>query len=91
MGVLLELQGTSIKEMPVFFISKISEIENITTTQAATAAGSNGAINIWIDDDGHFRCESMRFYSTLDKQVYSDVNKVKQWAKKWLKEINIES
>jgi len=91
MGVLLDLEGTSIKEMQAIFIKKASEITKVTTSAAVTAAGSNGAINIWLDDDMHFRCEAMKFMVTVDKQTYSDVSKVKAWAKKWLSEIKVSA
>lgn len=84
---LLNLKGTSITEMDCFFIKKVSEISNITPTLAATAADSNGALNIWLDDDMKFRCESMRWLTRVDYQIYSDVALVKQWYKKWIKEI----
>lgn len=87
MPQLLDLEGTSVKKMDCLFFTKPSEINKVTPTTAITAAGSNGAINIWLDEDMHFRCDAMRFMQSIDKQVYSDVNKVKRWAKKWLSEI----
>lgn len=73
--------------MDCFFLKKPIEIKKVTKTLAATAAENNGAINIWIDDDGNFRCESMRFFQSLEKQIYDDINDAKTWARKWLSEI----
>lgn len=87
MPQLLNLEGTSVKAMDCLFFTKPSEINKVTPTVAITTADTNGAINIWLDDDMHFRCEAMRYFCSVDKQVYSDVSKVKAWAKKWLSEI----
>jgi hypothetical protein len=90
MNVLKNLAGTSIKEMPCFFIRSTRGIKKITPTLAATAAGSEGAINIWLDDDMKFRCEAMRFGKTVEGKAFSDVLKTEQWTRKWIKRIVIE-
>lgn len=87
MPQLLNLEGTSIKAMDCLFFTNPSEINKVTPTLAITSADTNGAINIWLDDDMHFRCNAMRNRKSVDKQVYSDVSKAKAWAKKWLSEI----
>jgi len=84
----MDLEGTGRKETKAVFITKASEIKNITTDVAATAAGARGAISIWLDNDNHFRCEAMRYLVSVDTQIYSDVNKVEAWAKEWLSKIN---
>lgn len=87
MVTLNDLEGTNRKETKAIFIRKAFEIKKIKQDLAVTAAGSNGAINIWLDDDNHFRCQAWRYMESMDKQTYSDVNNVKIWAKKWLSAI----
>ena len=89
MVTLINLEGTNRKETKAIIINKAFQVKKITTELAVTAAGDKGAINIWLDDDNHFRCEAMRFFNSVDKQTYSDINKVKLWAKKWLAEIGV--
>ena len=81
------LEGAKNKEMECFFISKSEDISKISFDIAGTAAGDSGAINVWLDDDGHFRCESMAYMRTIEKMAFSDVDKAKKWVKKWLKKI----
>ncbi len=86
---LIGLEGTDGREIPHQFIERSSSIKKATMDSgiAYTAAGSNGAINIYQDDDGQIRCQAMRYCRTIDKQKYSKVKDVKVWADKWLKEI----
>ena len=89
MVILNDLEGTGRKETKAIFINKAFQVKKITTEIAVTAAGDRGAINIWLDNDNRFRCEAMRYLKCVDTQIYSDLNKVKAWAKKWLAEIGV--
>jgi len=88
MVTLTGLEGINRKETKAVFINKASEVEKITTDIAVTSAGDKGAINIWLDNDNHFRCNAMRHLKSIDTQIYSDISKVKEWAKLWLSNIN---
>lgn len=82
------LKGTTIIDMECEFFKKTSQIKKILESgKAATTANTNGAINIWKDDEGFIRCESMRHYFILDEQKFTKIIEVKNWAKKWLIEI----
>jgi hypothetical protein len=50
---------------------------------AATSAGDNGALNIWTDDTGAYRCESMKFMVTLESRVFNKQSSVVKWFKQW--------
>jgi len=89
MITLINLEGTNRKETKAIFIKKAFQVKKITPELAVTSAGDNGAINIWLDDDNHFRCNAMRYLKSVDMQTYSDIHKVKVWAKKWLSEIRV--
>ena len=52
--------------------------------RAITAAGDDGAINVWKDDDGMWRCEFQRYKSTLDSKTYRYLAAVDQWLKEWM-------
>lgn len=87
MGTLNGLEGTSIKEMDCFFIRRVSEVNKVTPTLAATTAGENGALSIWMDDDNHFRCEASKYLINVDKKIFSDIGMVKDWLRLWMKKI----
>jgi len=89
MIILNDLEGTGRKETKAIFINKAFQVKKITTEIAVTAAGDRGAINIWLDNDNHFRCEAMSYLQCVDTQIYNDLNMVKAWAKKWLAEIGV--
>jgi hypothetical protein len=57
---------------------------------AATTAGDYGAINVWGDKDGDYRCDAMRYCATVDFQIFTNLNDVFTWSKKWIKEIELK-
>jgi hypothetical protein len=89
MSILLnDLEGVSIKDTKALFFKKPSDIDVIFHNgYAATAADTNGAINIWKDEDDNIRCEAMRHLVSIDDKVYENLLDVKMWAKKWLAKI----
>ena len=88
MGTLRNLKGISVEEIECEFITKLSEIKNILENgKACTTAGDNGAINIWKDDTGLIRCESMAYYRSLDTKEFENLEDVEKWAKKWIRKI----
>lgn len=83
------LAGTNGNDIECKFINKGKQIEAILNDGiAATSAGDNGAINIWKDDEGFIRCESMRFMISLEKAAFEKMPDAVKWANKWLKKIN---
>lgn len=87
--MLVGLEGKKEQNTECLFFESEEEIQDILFEKykAATTADVNGAINIWVDDEGYIRCESMRYLSSLEKKKYSRISDVKKWAKKWLEEI----
>jgi hypothetical protein len=89
---LINLDGLSAKEIDADFIRTGKEVEAILNKGiAATAAGESGAINIYKDDDGFFRCEAMRWLKSVDKKTFDNILDVVKWADKWLPEIGVFS
>ena len=83
-----DLEGIKKKKIACEFFRKPSQIKSILDSgKAATAADENGALNVWKDDDGFFRCTAMRRMMTIDEQRFSNLKDAKQWARKWLEEI----
>ena len=87
MITLTGLEGRSEKKINAIFFKNILGVGKLNKDTAVTSAFSNGSINIWIDDEGKFRCESMRYQYSLDKKIYDDIEDVKLWTKYWLKKI----
>lgn len=54
---------------------------------AATAAGKNGAINLWRDDSGYFVCELMRFCRIEKTASFMTKKAAVSQFKTWLGEI----
>jgi len=83
--MLTNLEGIDKDEIECDFIHNGNEVESILEKGiAATAAGDNGAINIWKDRDGFIRCESMKLMKTTDKKIFNNINDVQLWADEWL-------
>lgn len=84
MGVLKDLSGTERKEIPVLFIKNIEDIQVVLNNgMACTDAGSNGAINIWKDDENKIRCEAMKYMSSVELKIYDKISDAKRWYSRW--------
>lgn len=82
------LPGINKKIIHAVYFKRTDKILTILSNEmAATVSGDNGAINIWIDDSGGIRCEAMKFCKSLEYKIFRDIEKVKVWAKEWLKKI----
>lgn len=89
MAVLKDLEGIAAKEIECEFIDKPSDVKKILSKgKAATTAGDNGAINIWKDDKGRYRCAAMQWMRTVEQKDFRDIDQAIRWAAKWIKTIN---
>jgi hypothetical protein len=88
MATLSDLEGALLKETPALYLFKPDDIEVIILNgYAATTAGSNGAINIWQDDEGQYRCEAMRHLATVEKKRYKKIQQAIGWTNRWMQKI----
>ena len=88
MLILKGLDGTSKNEIECLFIKHHSDIAVILNNgYAATSAGSNGAINIWLDDDGKIRCEAMIFCCVKSSEIFDDIFLAQVWVEDWMQRI----
>lgn len=82
-----KLEGTNGKPIEAEYINDASEFYKLEKAKAITTADSNGAINIWIDDDGKIRCNAMRHLSTIDYKITKSRTAARQWLIKWIEKI----
>jgi len=66
------------------FRSGTEAVKLLRRKVAATAADDNGALNIWDDKFGKYRCEAMRYYVTLESKSFTALAEVAKWAAAWL-------
>jgi transcription termination factor Rho len=86
MPTLVRLEGVKAKETPAVYEKIVSKmIDHINSGVAVTLSGNNGALNIWKDDDGYLRGESMKYCITTDKQIFSTPEQMNKWVCKWKK------
>ena len=86
---LQHLRGTTGTRQALLVRSVQGIIKGLKSHTAVTAAGPNGAINIWIDDEGLYRCEAMHYLNTIAVLGVKTILPVKMWAKEWLHKINL--
>jgi len=87
MGQLTNLSGLS-SAIDCEFFTHLTDIKPILKRGiAATTANTNGAINIWVGDDGHYRGSLNRHQQTLCEIMSVDFIDVRELCKKWLKQI----
>jgi hypothetical protein len=78
------LPGTKRNRKAGFVHSVTAALQALRAKGAATAASDNGALNIWRDDSGAYRCEFMRYRASVDRQIFHRVSDVRRWLKTWL-------
>ena len=52
-----------------------------------TTEGSNGAISVWVTDDGRRLGEFMRHRFTVDEQEFPTLKSLRAWLKRWWPEL----
>lgn len=55
---------------------------------ASTAAGDDGAINVWRDDSGKYRAEFMRWMSVKGSIEVSTLKELRAWLHEWWPRMN---
>ena len=79
---------TDLPDMP----HKVRAVDVQTRTEAArwlvqgkavTAAGDSGAVNLWRDRHGMYRCEFYRFRLTADSSMFGTLSAVRKWLREW--------
>lgn len=82
MPQLTDLPGTDGSPRDCALVRSVSGVRNaLAKGIAVTVAGDNGAINIWKDDEGKYRCERMRFMVIQDSQVFVRAGDIGVWFK----------
>lgn len=61
--------------------------EGLREHRIVSAAGDNGAINVWRDDDGFFRAEAFRYMVTQDSKRFGAKKLALAWVRDWLPRI----
>lgn len=86
---LQNLKGVKRKYTQATVIKKGKEIIPILTKKmACTAAGSNGALNIWITDKSELCGEFMQFCISINKETFSNVKDAVKWFSIWSEKLN---
>lgn len=84
MGVLNGLAGVRKAELPCVYARSVTDaLVRIKTRRAVTAAGSDGAINIWRDDKGCLRSNFCRFRQTVTEAEHTSAASLRRWLKVW--------
>lgn len=87
-GVLIELPGVKRNEIDAYYINHTSDIEPILESgSACTAAGGNGAINVWKDDAGVIRGALMCMRRTVEKRIFASYAEAEKCVEDWLEKI----
>lgn len=89
MGHLHNLPDTDGKPREAFFFKNAEGIKKSVMKNggAYTTAGDNGAINIWIDNNGIIRGELMRRFVTVDSKQWDFMRDAKPVIDNWINDI----
>lgn len=69
------------------FRSATEAIRLLKRKTVGTTADDFGSISVWDDKEGRYRCEAYRWMQTVDSQVFTSYQAVRQWLKVWMKKI----
>lgn len=87
-GILKGLPGVKRNEIDAYYINHTSDIEPILESgSACTAAGGNGAINVWKDDVGIIRGELMRHCTSVEERIFTGYAEAEKCVGNWLERI----
>lgn len=83
-----ELRGlTGVKgdALPCQHVASVEQVLSRMRTKrrAVTAAGPEGALNVWRDDAGRLRSNFCRYRSTVDEAVHEDFDSLHAWLNVW--------
>lgn len=82
------LKGVEAKETEAALIETPSELDELFKKyKAVTNADSNGAINVWKDDNGNIHSVAYRYCIEQDYQQHKTIQSAKKWLSHWLEEI----
>jgi len=91
MPTLKRLPGTRRDVEAVSVQSRSAAIRALRNKQASTAAGDHGALNVWIDDEGLFRCEFMRRCRSVNAERFAYMAAVDAWLRAWFPCLSVPS
>jgi len=79
------LPGIKRRRVRAALVNSISAFMAVfmTRTKAATGAGDHGAVNVYIDDDGSYRCQFMRRHTVIDASWFTTKAGVRRWLSEW--------
>lgn len=83
---LVGIEGGVIADCASFYTVS-NGIAALRLHRAITTADDNGAIVIYKDDDGTYRCERYRFLISQDESLLKSRTAVRQWLKEQLPKI----
>lgn len=66
-------------------------VRRIQKRRAVTAAGSNGAINVWRDDTKQLRSAFCRYRATLAVAEHADLDSLRRWLEEWWPQLEREA
>lgn len=87
--ILNNLEGVSRENTYAVFVHTAEDVEELLSkNDAVTAAGDNGAFNIWKDDNGKIRCQAYCHYISIGYKEYESMESIAEvvgWAKEMFK------
>lgn len=89
MGKLVGIPGVKSGEVQCKSVGSITELlRDLRHGSACVAAGDNGAISVWVGDDGYFYSEFSRRLCVINGvNIIGPKRKLREWLKEWWSEM----
>lgn len=66
-----------------FFSSATKAFAIIQAGRVASAAGDNGSLVVYLNDNDQYHCEFSRYFCTQGKELLTSQRAVRKWLKQW--------
>ena len=85
MGMYIGLLGVAGGKLEGPMARSVSGImAELRTNRICSAAGNNGAVTVWKDDDGAWRCAFCRHRMTVGEATVGTKAQVREWLREWM-------
>ena len=84
MPMLRGLPGTKRDQRAVYVTSPTAAMRALRNKLAATAAGPEGAVSVWRDDAGAYRCDFQWHRVSYESRTFRTLRDVRGWLTLWL-------
>lgn len=84
------LPGVLEHELPGLMVNSLSgALRNLGPSRVCSDAGDVGAVTVWIDSAGSYRCAFTNQWAVIDTVTVTTKQAVKRWLQEWIPKMHL--